>query len=142
MLFRSPLQRLQRQLAPEPAALQERLGGLEALLAELEATNFSPTTSLRGDVRWWLGGVGYSGNQINRAANTYGGQPLRDAVIAAAARLGWHAKDRDFAAKLAARSGLDAERVNAAMNTAHIRERNHFLRITQDLRKITDALHA
>ena len=69
-------------------------------------------------------------------------QPLRDAVIAAAARLGWHAKDRDFAAKLAARSGLDAERVNAAMNTAHIRERNHFLRITQDLRKITDALHA
>lgn len=49
--------------------------------AELQATQFSPTTSLRGDVRGWLGGVGYGGNQIDRAANSYAGQPLRDAVV-------------------------------------------------------------
>ena len=66
--------------------------------------------------------------------------PLRDAVTAAAARLGWHAKDRDFIAKIAVRSGLAATRVNAALQTTGIRERNHFLHITQDLRKIADAL--
>jgi hypothetical protein len=76
-----PLLRLQGEFAPELARLQGRVDGLEARLAELDATRFSPTTSLRGDVRWWLGGVGYGGNQINRAANSYGGQPLRDAFV-------------------------------------------------------------
>lgn len=75
------LQRLRREFEPDLARLQGRLDGLEARLAELQATSFSPTTSLRGDVRWWLGGVGYGGNQINRAANSYGGQPLRDAAV-------------------------------------------------------------
>ncbi len=69
-------------------------------------------------------------------------QPLRNTVFAAATRLGWHAKDRDFSAKLAARSGLAEARVNVALATTGIRERNHFLRITQDLRKIADALRA
>ena len=69
-------------------------------------------------------------------------QPLRNAVYAASTRLGWHTKDRDFTAKLAARSGLAEARVNAALDTTGIRERNHFLHVTQDLRKIADALHA
>lgn len=76
-----PLQRLRRELAPELARLQGRLDGVQARLAELQATQFSTTTSLRGDVRWWLGGVGYGGNQIHRATNSYAGQPLRDAFV-------------------------------------------------------------
>lgn len=76
-----PLQRLRREFAPELARLQGRLEGVEARLAALQATDVSPTTTLRGDVRWWLGGVGYGGNQINRAANSYAGQPLRDAFV-------------------------------------------------------------
>ena len=69
-------------------------------------------------------------------------QPLRDAVTAAATRLGWHAKDRDFTAKLAARSGLAEARVITALRAEGVRERNTFLRITQDLRKIADELRA
>ncbi len=69
-------------------------------------------------------------------------QPLRDAVTAAATRLGWHTKDPDFTAKIAARSGLAEARVVTALRAAGIRERNVFLRITQDLRKIADELRA
>ena len=69
-------------------------------------------------------------------------QPLRDAVTAAAARLGWHPKDPGFTTKLAARSGLAEARVTTALAAAGIRERNAFLRITQDLRKIADGLRA
>lgn len=75
------LQELRGEFAPELARLQARLDGLEARLAELQATAFSPTTSLRGDVRWWLGGVNPSGNQIDRATNSYAGQPLRNALV-------------------------------------------------------------
>jgi len=47
----------------------------------LPAAPFTPTTSLRGDARWWLGGVHYRGNQIDAAGNSYDGQPLRDGVV-------------------------------------------------------------
>lgn len=51
-----------------------------APLSALEATRFSATSSLRMDVRWWLAGVGYGGNQIDRAANSIDGRPLRNAI--------------------------------------------------------------
>ena len=57
---------------PELPPLQERL-------AALSATSLTPTTSLRGDLRGWLGSVGYGGNQIDAARNAYNGVPLRDA---------------------------------------------------------------
>jgi len=47
--------------------------------AALTAPPFAPTSRLRSDVRWWLGSVGYSGNQIDGGRNTYNGEPLRDA---------------------------------------------------------------
>ena len=73
--------RLQRELAPELARLQGRVDGLEVRLGELEATRFTTTSTLRGDVRWWLGAVRYDGNQVDRSSNTYDGRPLRDAFV-------------------------------------------------------------
>lgn len=49
--------------------------------ALVQPPRFSITSSLRGDGRWWFGGVGYGGNQIDRPRNTYDGQPLRDALV-------------------------------------------------------------
>ncbi|MFZ9464128.1 MAG: hypothetical protein ACO262_11010, partial [Vulcanococcus sp.] len=62
------------------APLPDRIERLQSRIAALEALRFSTTTSLRGDVRSWLGGVAYGGNQINPGANTYNGRPLRNAV--------------------------------------------------------------
>ena len=64
----------------QPAPLPGRIERLQPRIAALEALQFSTTTSLRGDVRSWLGGVAYGGNQINPGANTYNGRPLRNAV--------------------------------------------------------------
>ena len=75
------VERLQREFAPELARLQGRFDGVEARLGTLEATQFTTTSTLKGDVRWWLGGVDYGGNQIDRAANSYGGRPLRNAFV-------------------------------------------------------------
>lgn len=78
-------QRLVQELASEWAKLHGRLGSLDRSLEQLEATQFSPTTRLRGLSRWYLGGLSYSGNQIG-PGNTYrpGGEaeplPLQDAV--------------------------------------------------------------
>jgi hypothetical protein len=43
------------------------------------ARDFAPISSLWGDVRWWIGSVGYGGNQIEAGSNSYAGRPLRDA---------------------------------------------------------------
>ncbi len=69
-------------------------------------------------------------------------QPLRDTVTAAAVRLGWHTKDPDFIAKIADRCGLTKARTSFALETAGVRERNLFLRITQDLQKMAEELRA
>ena len=73
--------RLRLEFAAELALLRDRLGGLEARAAGLTATTFSPTSSLRGDLRWWIGSVRYGGNQIEAGRNRYAGRPLRDGFV-------------------------------------------------------------
>jgi len=51
------LKRLQAEFATELATLRGRVDGLEAQVAELEATQFSTTTKLRGEANFVLGGV-------------------------------------------------------------------------------------
>jgi len=78
------LKKLMAEFEKELALLRGRVDGLEAKVGELEASQFSTTTKLRGDTRWVLGGLNYSGNQVNDDSNTYGpvGKPLplRDAL--------------------------------------------------------------
>jgi hypothetical protein len=57
------LKRLMKEFEKELAVLRGRVDGLEAKVGELEATQFSTTTKLRGDTRWVLGALNYSGNQ-------------------------------------------------------------------------------
>ena len=78
------LKKLMAEFEKELAVLRGRVDGLEAKVGELEATQFSTTTRLRGDTRWVVGALNYSGNQRNDN-NTYGanpakGTPLRDAL--------------------------------------------------------------
>ncbi|MEB3168816.1 MAG: carbohydrate porin [Synechococcaceae cyanobacterium] len=72
--------RLRQEFAAERARLAERLGSLEARVTAPAARPFAPLSSLRGDVRWWIGSVAYGGNQIEAGANRYAGRPLRDAL--------------------------------------------------------------
>jgi hypothetical protein len=51
--------------------------GLDPALAEWVA----PISSLRGDVRWWIGSVAYGGNQIEAGGHRYAGRALRDAFV-------------------------------------------------------------
>ena len=64
------LRRLLLELAPEISSLKIKLGSLEHAVGELEATRFAPTTRLRGQSRWYFGGLHYYGNQIG-PGNTY-----------------------------------------------------------------------
>jgi len=64
------LKKLMAEFEKELAVLRGRVDGLEAKVGELEATQFSTTTKLRGDTRWVLGALSYSGNQKNDN-NTY-----------------------------------------------------------------------
>ena len=68
------LKRLQNEFAAELAVLRGRVDKLEAQVGELEATQFSTTTKLRGETRWVLGGLSYGGNRKNDYNN------LREAV--------------------------------------------------------------
>jgi porin len=58
------LQRLQEEFATELAALRGRVDGLESRTAELEATQFSTTTKLTGQVVFAVTGGGFSGDRI------------------------------------------------------------------------------
>ena len=51
------LKKLQAEFAQELAVLRGRVDGLEAKVGELEATQFSTTTKLKGEVNFMLGGV-------------------------------------------------------------------------------------
>jgi hypothetical protein len=53
------LRRLMAEFETELAVLRGRVDGLEARVGELEATQFSTTTKLRGKVDYFLGGVSY-----------------------------------------------------------------------------------
>ncbi len=58
------LQRLQEEFAEELAMLQGRVDDLEARTAELEATQFSTTTTLTGQAVVAVTGGGFSGDRI------------------------------------------------------------------------------
>lgn len=69
--------RLVQELGEEITALQARDQSLQRNLEQLQAEQFSPTTRLRAQSRWYIGGLDYYGNQIG-PGNTYLlGQPGR-----------------------------------------------------------------
>merc|ERR1712205_87693 len=53
------LKRLIRELETELAIIKGRVDGLEARVGELEATQFSTTTKLKGQADFFMGGVSY-----------------------------------------------------------------------------------
>mgnify|MGYP006280206695 CR=1 FL=1 len=65
------IRRLLKEFEKELAVLRGRVDGLEAKVAELEATQFSTTTKLGGEATFVLGGVNYN-NQTNGGATTNG----------------------------------------------------------------------
>ena len=64
------LKRLMKEFEKELAVLKGRVDGLEAKVAELEATQFSTTTKLSGIATFVLGANSFTGSAINRSANT------------------------------------------------------------------------
>jgi hypothetical protein len=64
------LRRLMKEFEKELAVLRGRVDGLESRVAELETLRFSPTTRLRADTRWVLGGLDYSGNTVDASRYT------------------------------------------------------------------------
>ena len=53
------IKRLQSEFSQELAVIRGRVDKLEAQVGQLEATQFSTTTKLRGETRWVLGGLSY-----------------------------------------------------------------------------------
>jgi hypothetical protein len=74
------LKRLMKEFEKELAVLKGRVDGLEAKVAELEATQFSTTTKLRADTRWVLGGQTFGGNTVSNN-NTYTDAAGKDYVL-------------------------------------------------------------
>jgi len=65
------LKKLQAEFAQELAVLRGRVDGLESRVGELEATQFSTTTKLRGEATFVLGGVpGLETNDGGNVGNT------------------------------------------------------------------------
>merc|ERR1711934_1221249 len=54
------LKRLMKEFEKELAIVKGRVDGLEARVGELEATQFSTTTKLKGQADFFLGGVSYN----------------------------------------------------------------------------------
>ena len=57
------LKRLMKEFERELAILKGRVDGLEARVGELEATQFSTTTKLKGDTYWAIGGATATGGK-------------------------------------------------------------------------------
>ena len=72
------LQRLLNEFKVELGVLKGRVDGLEAKVGELEATQFSTTTKLKGEVNFMLGGVpGLETNKGGNVGNTTFNYDLR-----------------------------------------------------------------
>jgi hypothetical protein len=56
------LKRLMKEFEKELAVLKGRVDGLEARVGELEATQFSTTTKLKGEATFDIGGYGFGGS--------------------------------------------------------------------------------
>jgi hypothetical protein len=67
------LRRLLKEFETELAILRGRVDGLEARVGELEATQFSTTTKLKGVTNWVLGAAKAHGNGSDAFAATSGG---------------------------------------------------------------------
>ena len=66
------LRRLLKEFESELAVLKGRVDGLEAKVGELEASQFSTTTKLQGDVRFTLGAVNATGDRNGTGAGAFG----------------------------------------------------------------------
>ena len=62
------LRRLLKEFETEPAILKGRVDGLEASVGELEATQFSTTTKLKGQADFFIGAVSYEDRDDCNAA--------------------------------------------------------------------------
>jgi len=72
------LKRLAAEFSDELAVIRGRVDGLEAKVGELEATQFSTTTKLKGEVNFMLGGVpGLETNKGGNVGNTAFNYDLR-----------------------------------------------------------------
>ncbi len=69
------LKRLMKEFEKQLAVLRGRVDGLEAKVGELEATRFSTTTKLSGQVTFVVGANTFSGSAINTGANTVNRAP-------------------------------------------------------------------
>ena len=67
------LRRLIKEFETELAILRGRVDGLEARVGELEATQFSTTTKLKGTTHWAFGAAKYHGQGSKGQAATNGG---------------------------------------------------------------------
>jgi len=67
------LRRLLKEFETELAILSGRVDGLEARVGQLEATQFSTTTKLKGVTNWVLGAASYNGDGSNAEAKANGG---------------------------------------------------------------------
>ncbi|MFZ9168229.1 iron uptake porin, partial [Vulcanococcus sp.] len=65
------LKRLMKEFEKELAVLRGRVDGLEARVGELEATQFSTTTKLRGQATFVLGANSFSGTSTQNSAQAY-----------------------------------------------------------------------
>jgi len=65
------LKRLMKEFEKELAVLRGRVDGLEAKVGELEATQFSTTTKLKGIATFVIGGNSFSGTNNPYLANTF-----------------------------------------------------------------------
>ncbi len=117
------LKRLMKEFEKELAILKGRVDGLEARVGELEATQFSTTTKLKGQATFVIG------------ANSFGGdanQGLLDAAFSTNASV----QDGDFAAGIPSsgwRSGGDGtKRARAAAATSGATSFNYDLRLFLD----------
>ncbi len=72
------LKRLMAEFEKELAVLRGRVDGLEAKVGELEATQFSTTTTLQGQATFVLGAVNGSGNSTSGAFGSASGSRAKD----------------------------------------------------------------
>ena len=66
------LRRLLKEFETELAILKGRVDGLEARVGELEATQFSTTTKLKGKADWVFGAAKFHGEDSDKAAAASG----------------------------------------------------------------------
>jgi porin len=74
------LQRLQAEFATELATLRGRVDGLEARTAELQATQFSTTTKLTGQVIMAVNGGGFEGDSLRDSSASRIVSPTGDLI--------------------------------------------------------------